>query len=394
MQPHPDDRRGTVLVLTALLLVAMASLMALAIDYGTLLTAYNQQQAAADAAALAAAADLLDPDRLKGTPYLADEIAKARQTAVTYAGYHRVLGTTAAVDPNSSNGVDGDVVVGYLNNPQDYHEPLSFTNLDQFNTVQVRVRRTAANHGPVGLFFANVLGVREAEVGATAAATFKDGVVGFKVTPNSGNAGLLPFTLQRDSWTHYITNGNGSDHWKYDEATDTITAGHDGIPEVTLYPESGSHGGRRSLTSSMPPGNFGTVDVGNPNNSTADITRQILDGVNASDLSYHGGQLTLGADGTVILNGDTGISAGFKDELDFIKGNPRTIPLYSTVSGPGNNAMFTIVKFAGIRILDVKLTGSPKYVTVQPAFVIDSTVVTQPGNTSSYFVYAPVYLSR
>jgi len=138
------------------------------------------------------------------------------------------------------------------------------------------------------------------------------------------------------------------------------------------------------------------VDIGNPNNNTADISRQIRYGLTAEDLSYYGGELTLGADGTIDLTGDTGLSAAVKDDLVSIIGQPRTIPLFSTVEGPGNNAVFTIVGFAGIRIMNVKLTGSmsSKRVIIQPAFVVDDTVITGPGSGSSYFVYAPVHLVR
>jgi hypothetical protein len=146
----------------------------------------------------------------------------------------------------------------------------------------------------------------------------------------------------------------------------------------------------------LPPGNFGTVDIGNPNNSTADLSRQIRYGVNADDLAYFGGELKLGADGTLQLTGDTGLSAAIKDDLTSIIGQPRAIPLFSTVAGPGNNSVFTIVGFAGIRILDVKLTGSmsSKKVIIQPAFIVDDAVLTGPGSGSSYFVYQPVHLVR
>ena len=58
--------------------------------------------------------------------------------------------------------------------------------------------------------------------------------------------------------------------------------------------------------------------------------------------------------------------------------------------------MFTIVGFAGIRILDVKLTGSmsSKKVIIQPAFVVDDAAITGPGSGSSPFVYVPVHLVR
>ena len=44
------------------------------------------------------------------------------------------------------------------------------------------------------------------------------------------------------------------------------------------------------------------------------------------------------ANGKLYLNGDTGISAGVKDELASIIGKPRIIPVFESVSGNGNNA--------------------------------------------------------
>ena len=53
------------------------------------------------------------------------------------------------------------------------------------------------------------------------------------------------------------------------------------------------------------------------------------------------------AGGKLYLNGDTGISAGVKDELASIKGQPRIIPIFSTVSGNGNNAQLHDRQVAG-----------------------------------------------
>jgi hypothetical protein len=112
-------------------------------------------------------------------------------------------------------------------------------------------------------------------------------------------------------------------------------------------------------------------------------------------LEHHGGTLDLGEDGEMDLNGDTGISAGVKDELDSIKGQPRLIPIFSQVVGPGNNANYTIVHWAGIRIMEVKLTGAmnQKRVIVQPAPMVMSGVIPSTENTSDY-VYSPVVLVK
>ena len=268
-------------------------------------------------------------------------------------------------------------------------EALSTANASLFNTVRVHVRRDPQHNSPIDLYFAGVFGRLTANISAEAYATFKDGVVGYKVTDNTGNAELLPLALKVTAWNNLLAGSfTTGDNYTYNPTTGAVTAGHDGINELNLYPGGGA--------TQLPPGNFGTVDIGSPNNSTADLSRQIRYGVNADDLAYFGGELKLGADGTLLLNGDTGLSAGIKDDLTSIIGKPRAIPLFSTVAGPGNNAMFTIVGFAGIRILDVKLTGSmsSKKVIIQPAFIVDDAVLTGPGSGSSYFVYQPVHLVR
>ena len=52
-------------------------------------------------------------------------------------------------------------------------------------------------------------------------------------------------------------------------------------------------------------------------------------------LSDSGRQLEFDACGELDLNGDTGISAGVKDELAAIIGEPRVIPVFSQVDRTG-----------------------------------------------------------
>jgi hypothetical protein len=100
-------------------------------------------------------------------------------------------------------------------------------------------------------------------------------------------------------------------------------------------------------------------------------------------------------EGELDLNGDTGISAGAKDELTAIMGDPRLIPIFSKVAGPGNNAQYTIVHWAGIRIMEVKLTGAmnQKRVIIQPCPMVLSGVIPS-GEPTSSFVYTPVVLVK
>src|SRR4029079_11530008 len=59
-----DERRGSVLVITTLLLVMMLTFLAFAIDIGYLQLARVELQQSADAAALAACAELVDDEAI------------------------------------------------------------------------------------------------------------------------------------------------------------------------------------------------------------------------------------------------------------------------------------------------------------------------------------------
>lgn len=389
-------RRGAVLVLTAVLLVVLLGITALAVDYGYLLLTRAELQSAADAAALAGAGRLLDDSLLSDQGSMSETIYHARTRAVQYAQLNAAAMQPVLIDRNDANAPDGDVVVGYLGDPSDLDEPMSFSDADQFNTVKVTVRRGTATGNPVTLFFAPLLGVATADLSASASATLHKGIKGFSAPAGGPNAMILPFAMSEESWNELIQFGGGSDSYAFDPETGSVSPGSDDIREVILYPLDLFDGGSGGGQNGEPCGNFGTVDIGNPDNSTADIARQIVYGINADDMSYVGGSIEFGPDGVLHLNGDTGISAGFKDELASIIGQTRSIPVFRSVSDPGNNADYEIVAFVGIRMLYVKLTGGPsqRRVVVQPAWVSDPTGIGDPTSEHSTFLVRPVLLSR
>jgi hypothetical protein len=222
---------------------------------------------------------------------------------------------------------------------------------------------------------------------AQATAAFVSNFRGFQTPSDGSNLEILPFALDEDTCVDLL-GGNlstCSDDWRWNTELEEVQRGCDEVLEVNLFPQgTGS------------PGNRGTVDIGSSNNSTCDIARQILSGISPEDMEYHGGRLEFDENGEMFLNGDTGISAGVKDELESIKGQPRIIPIFRDVACPGNNATYTIVTFLGIRIMDVKLTGSMcnKRVTIQPANVQTQGGIPDDGEPKSHFVYSPVWLVR
>jgi len=382
--PNPSStrRRGVVAAFVMVTLFVLVGMAALTIAVGRMYRARSELQTSADAAAMAGAWELLDRHRLMGGADMTEEFAAARSEAAALAYANPIMNAAPSLS-------SGDITFGYLSDPTDPNENISYANPAAYNTIVVYTRRSAVVNGPVNFLFAAVLGHDSTELSAMAAANFKDGMVGVRVTEQTGNAGVLPITLKLSVWQNLL-NGTYThgDNWSYNEDTKVISSGTDQINEINLYPGSGA--------AQLPPGDFGTVDIGPSANSTAELSRQILEGLNAEDLSQYGGEFKLGPDGTVPVNGDTGLSAGLADELEAIVGQTRIIPLFSTVSGPGENATFTIVGFAGIRIMDVKLTGpmNGKRVIIQPAFMVDDSIITGPGSGSSYFVYKPVTLVR
>ena len=310
---------------------------------------------------------------------MTDALADARSMAAQYAAANPVLSDPPCVDQNPSNLITGDVVIGHLADLFDANAQMILTNPLDFNAVQVRVQRTEMVNGEVKFFFAQVLGNTSAAAQATATAAFDRNIRGFRIPGDGSNLGILPFALDDDTWNDLLA-GLTDDDWYWDNVNETISSGSDGALEVNLFPQGmGS------------PGNRGTIDIGSNNNSTNDIARQILYGVSPADLAYHEGKLELDESGELFLNGDTGISAGVKDELDEIKGEPRIIPIFREVNGPGNNAMYTIVKFVGIRIMEVKLTGqmSQKRVIIQPARMMSKGTIPSTVGTSDYVYSFP-----
>jgi Flp pilus assembly protein TadG len=373
-------RRGTIAIMSAVLAIVLVGMVAFSVDIGYVLSAKEELQRTADASALAACWEY--GQKIADGYSSTDAAQLARTTAVQYGLLNEVTNHGLIVDPNTSNSAEGDVVFGYIADFSDSNSPFQTDNPSLYNAVRVRTHKQESANGEVPYFFARVFGLEGQVLHSTATAGIVRDVRGFQTPANGGNVDILPFALDIDAWDDLVS-GNSTDQWRWDEECETSVPGSDGLVEVNLYPQgTGS------------PGNRGTIDIGGCNNSTSDIARQILEGISPDDLSHHGGKLEFDANGKLYLNGDTGISAGVKDELASIIGDPRTIPIFEHVCGNGNNANYTIVKWQGIRIMAVKLTGpmSKKHVTIQVCPVMARGVIPSTTTGTSSYVFSPVVL--
>ena len=372
-------RRGATLVLSVILMFGLFSFVAFSIDLGYLAQSRAEIQRTADAAAMAGCWELYAG--MERGSSMADSTPAARQAAADFSLLNPVCRSGPVLDLSV---VSQDVRIGYFSSPR--NSVLSNDSSQPYFGVQTLVSRTATKNGEIPFFFGRIFGDQGIAMQTSATAIMAHKISGFSLPPSSTDKlQILPFALDLQTWQS-LFSGTVADQYAYNAGSKKVNPGRDGVGEVNLYPQgTGS------------PGNRGTVDIGAANNSTNDIARQIVQGISAQDLVKLGKPLNLDPHAGLTLNGDTGISAGVKDELASIIGQKRIIPIFSSVSGNGNNANYTIVRWVSVRIMHVKLTGSmsSKQLIVQPVpMIAPHTITATTGGTSSQFILSPVMLAR
>lgn len=361
------------MVLAGVMLVIVIGFAAFTVDFGMVTLTKGQMQNAADSAAHAAALEISRGFGPGGELTQQQAEAIARTSAVEMVSHFR----TGDVESSVADTVR-DVRVGRRTWSDSQQEWVLEWGEQPYNMVEVTVRRTNADTSALPMAFARILGREDFELTTTSIAALQPGN-GFYLPPNTPTSDaidILPIALDLGSWKALLDQiyaggaASYSDNYQWDSvAQEVVDGGTDGIPEINIYPD---------LNSNNAPGNRGTVDIGHAGNSTSDLKRQIVYGINQDDMSYFpNNKLEFDTNGALYLNGDTGISAGIESSLKEIIGQIRAIPIFISVSGNGNNANYTVVKFVGVRIIDVKLRGGPnkRHLTVQPAVFSDSHVI-------------------
>lgn len=168
------DQRGSVLVAVAGGMLALLSVVSLAIDVGALTAARGEAQRAADAAALAGASAFVQSP---GNDLL------ARSLAVEYGAQNDVRGDAPEL-------LEGDVEI----------------DTDAL-TVKATVYRVSERGTAIPTFFARVFGVDEVDVAATATA---------EAAPAGGINCLLPVAVP-DRWSEAVGPGNDPDDYNEEE---------------------------------------------------------------------------------------------------------------------------------------------------------------------------------
>ncbi len=387
-------RRGVVAVLIAVLLVPLMAMLAFAVDCGYIMHAKAELQNAADAAALAGAAKLLVPQvggttSTGGIPMVSLATSEAQKFSVLNTAGNHTLSLASS-----------DIVVGYMSSPTNQSQGLTAWSSGPLpNSIRVLVRRDTTVNTPLNTFFARVLGINNCSAAATATASYvpTTTTTGFKST--AAYAKLLPIAVDVNFWNTFISTGKSPDGTISDnfsatlpnsttQAPNNVSSGADGVPEFNdVYPNSNS------------PGNFGLISIGAPATSTPSFRNWIDNGASPSDLSYFGSDgLQATPSNPATMAGGPGLKSTLVSDLASVVGQPREVPLFSSVSGNGANTQYTVVGFAGVTIVSATGSGHNIQVVVQPTTVIDPTAVSNSnyGASGSSFIYtySPVQLVR
>lgn len=373
--PTPNankSRRGSAAVLSVALLTTLLIVSVIAIDYSKISTSRSELKRTADAAAMSGAWELFDGVSQSQDANVVEE--NIEQAASDVAAENKINSQAPVLTANS------DIEIGYYRT--DTPGQLDTSDPEKFNAVRVHVRKTEQSGGALPLFFGSITGKHKQSLQTNSTAALFKTIGGFRTPPDgSETINILPIALDEETWEK-VVNNETNDNYKL--VNGNVVSGSDGYCECSLYPQG-----------TGAPGNRGTVDIGSSGNSTNDLKRQILHGISQNDMAELGKPLTFDSNGELELNGDTGLSAAIKAELAQIIGQTRIIPIFKKVQGNGNNAMYTIIRFEGVRILGVKLTGPPKkkHLTIQPAPVVARhSIFTEDEEHATHFLYTPVML--
>lgn len=303
----PGARVGAVTPgVVAGLLLALCG-FALVLDYVWLETARLELTTTAEAAALAAAHRLASDDLLIPGSDVQQRMDVARTEAIAIASENHVVGQPVQL-------LDQDVRFGVLQWNQSVATWQFVEDDTAPQTVLVTATRARSRANPIGLFLAGLTGQPVGDVVTRAEATVNNRVIGVRPF-QGGRVPALPLAIWKvdpagkrtDTWQEQIVNGRGTDKFHFDETTQSVQEGGDGIPEMRLH--SLRTGG---LPSDV---NMQLLDLGTGFDAEQ-LVKQIESGWSVTDLAEWDGQLCLGPTAA-----DSPASAGSSSSTTGTNGN-------------------------------------------------------------------------
>jgi Flp pilus assembly protein TadG len=369
-----ERRRGVTLVFIAIVLFVLLGFIGLMLDTSYVYLSAHQLQNAADAAALAGAADV------------AQSTSAAITAAVAAAADNTVSGTSLRLD------APRDVQIGNYVLATETFTP----NLTPYNAVQVTARRTARSPGgPIHLIFGPMFGITTSNVSRQATAMFR----------GTFDAGIV--ALDPSLTSSFGANGNsaldvaggGIQVNSSDGAAVSVQGGATTIQATELRVQGGVSAGGATLPSQIdygaPPVADPLANLPAPTEGTDQGTVNVTDGSIAGPVpGYYSGGISA-TDGTVNLApgtyvlGPPGLNISGTASLS---GTGVTIYL-TTGNSPGSYGTLNLGGTGAIN-LSAPTTGTYTNILVfqdrsTPYSAGSDTIAATPTTTIAGVVYTP-----
>lgn len=277
-------RRGSLIPAVAVALLVVGAAMALVLDRLWIDAARVELLTAAEAAALAGAAQLATDEQLRDTGDPLQLTAESRSAAVQAARQNFVAGQPLVLDA-------ADVHIGQIVQDPSGRDVFLETDSDP-TSVAVFANRRRSGANPVALFLREASGAPLPDVQVVAEASIDHRVVGATVVPG-GSIPALPLAAlevdpsgtQPETWVRQIEERGGGDQFRYDEDSGLVVNEPDGLTELVLLSASSSASPTEAAQA-----NVRLLDLGTGLRDDR-LAAQIASGLSADDLAGFDGQL-------------------------------------------------------------------------------------------------------
>ena len=354
----------------AVALVVAICLLALVLDKLWLDAARTELCTSAEAAALAAARELVHEDLLSEEDDPADRIQSARRRAAEAAWKNSVAGRPVELD--SSPG--GDIRFGRLVVDPDSGVTRFLQAEVNPRTARVTASRQRSRGNPIALWFRGITGHAEGDAVYRAEASVNNQILGVK--PFAGvSVPALPLAIlecdltgnRTDTWEAQIIHRQGQDAYRFNEETGQVEPGQDGIPEIHLH----SKKDEESATEA----NLQLIDL-NTGLRTGPLLEQFETGWTAKCLKECGGELVFHS-GSVWLTSLAALDEDHADGLKRLIGKPRICLLYADLepAGKGGYGKLRVVNLIAARIMAVDCIDGRHVIVLQPTVLTTRTAV-------------------
>jgi hypothetical protein len=388
----PRARSGGVAAFVLFAAPVLMACVALALDIAMISYQTRQMQSACDAAAMAGVVELLDQTPLYSGSLHADisseewlaflrqfdeeRAESARMQAQLYASENAVGGQPLQLDPNRANLPDGDLVVGWVDEPQSLGSLMDVWSGDgPINALFVHGNRSERRGNAVSNWFGQLLGLSGVDLETTSRATIDQRVYGFR--PNGHvPVPLIPIAIhpladsrdQLDGGNLLGQMSQPRDDYFVEDRSGTVAVGPDGIYEIVLtIPRDNS---------SNESANAALVDLHVGASQHSDLDRCIERGYNSKDLQALGGELAFG-DGPLelpVIN--TAFDVPTVNSLLAIRGEKR---VWLLGDRPDESRRSSLSGFFAARVISCSVMGDNVEIVIQPCVLATCTALVGNG---------------